>query len=217
MGTYNGIQLLITTKCNLHCPYCTAGIHLNQPEEFMSIDEIQRLSVYFQGLENMYVSGGEPTLHPDFDYISEHIREWYNPKTLYVWTNSYVPIERIPAFRFYDHVNISKYVETTYPGARNNQDKIDIIYNEFSRLGLPTGILSVGEVFHMGFDNNKGNTPCSRKDYDLYPVMTGGRIYPCCVSPGIITSPYIIANANWLEQVKELELKCGECVFGGNS
>jgi uncharacterized radical SAM superfamily Fe-S cluster-containing enzyme len=59
--------LEITNACNLACPTCYADAH---GHEFMSLDEVRsRLDMFFSKqplLDVLMLSGGEPTIHPQF-------------------------------------------------------------------------------------------------------------------------------------------------------
>ncbi len=61
----------ITQACNLRCPTCYADAH---GHDFMSVGEVKsRLDSFFareqSRLDVLMISGGEPTIHPDFEAI----------------------------------------------------------------------------------------------------------------------------------------------------
>ena len=62
----------ITQACNLRCPTCYADAH---GHDFMPITEIERrLQLFFEShshLDVLMLSGGEPTIHPQFEQILE--------------------------------------------------------------------------------------------------------------------------------------------------
>lgn len=68
------LLLEITQSCNLRCPTCYADArrHAEQDitHDFMTLDEAKRrLDTFFQaqgGLDVLMLSGGEPTIHPQF-------------------------------------------------------------------------------------------------------------------------------------------------------
>lgn len=66
------LLLEITTACNLRCPTCYADA---RGHDFMSIDEAKRrLDTFFQSqpaLDVLMLSGGEPTIHPQFAQMLE--------------------------------------------------------------------------------------------------------------------------------------------------
>ncbi len=64
----------VTSSCNLRCPMCYAssgpgGTHLSLDECKRAIDRLVEVE---GGAEVLQLSGGEPTIHPDFEAILEH-------------------------------------------------------------------------------------------------------------------------------------------------
>ena len=64
----------ITSSCNLRCPMCYAssgpgGTHLSFEEVTRSIDRLVEVE---GGAEVVQLSGGEPTIHPDFERILDY-------------------------------------------------------------------------------------------------------------------------------------------------
>lgn len=51
-------EVLVTRKCNFRCPYCRQ----TGPSSDMSWESFQELMGYWEGLKNIRISGGEPTL-----------------------------------------------------------------------------------------------------------------------------------------------------------
>lgn len=69
--------LYITEKCQLRCKHCYMGDRLER-ESFMSLDMIRSVLETVQtlyGQYKVYLLGGEPTLHPDFDNIIDICRQ----------------------------------------------------------------------------------------------------------------------------------------------
>ena len=66
----NSIRVLLTDKCNQHCPNCL-NRSIRTGSKYISYDNFQKLARYFHanGVHNIRLMGGEPTLHPVFDDI----------------------------------------------------------------------------------------------------------------------------------------------------
>ena len=66
------LLLEITLACNLRCPTCYADAH---GHDFMPLDEARRrLDTFFRSqrsLDVLMLSGGEPTIHPQFEELLE--------------------------------------------------------------------------------------------------------------------------------------------------
>lgn len=70
----DSVNIMLTNGCNLHCMHCCfisgkpmVG-ELTGDEWIRVLGEVQKLGVF-----ELNISGGEPTLHPDFTRIAEHI------------------------------------------------------------------------------------------------------------------------------------------------
>lgn len=61
----------ITNRCNLNCATCYNRSGLNSECKEMPVEEIEKIVTLFRplGLEKLHLSGGEPTLHSEFDRI----------------------------------------------------------------------------------------------------------------------------------------------------
>lgn len=67
------LHLYLTNKCNLSCPHCYMYSGQANTEE-LTTDEIINLLINFKketGGQNITISGGEPTVREDFDFIVE--------------------------------------------------------------------------------------------------------------------------------------------------
>lgn len=69
-------NLVITSKCNLHCSFCFARDHLRdntRENSFLSIENFIDFLDYISdsGMDEVRLIGGEPTLHPQFARLLE--------------------------------------------------------------------------------------------------------------------------------------------------
>lgn len=64
-------NILLTTRCNLHCKYCFAQEKLASSKVNMPLENVQRVIDFLKRSEFpiFRVMGGEPTLHPQFNEI----------------------------------------------------------------------------------------------------------------------------------------------------
>jgi len=79
-------ELLLTDKCNLHCPYCR-GMRKDLKGE-LSLSYAQKvLGLWIEdGLQNVRFSGGEPTLYPYLEFLIKQCRN-YDVKRIAISTN----------------------------------------------------------------------------------------------------------------------------------
>lgn len=203
---FNAIVLNITTHCNRMCPGCIVDIpyveHKHTPWEW-----IKEIAPYFQGLRAVEISGGEPTMHPDFEYITEHVREWFKPQILKVISNGHRIMDYVDILGHYDYIRISHYTPESYPGSKDNQAVIDQFLAAFKG---PSRI-DTRPVKHKLYRNNKNTNFCHLGINDI-ALIQDQRIYPCCA----ITSNLdlgIPVTANWRAQLDKMALPCDTCVF----
>ena len=91
------LRLSVTDVCNFSCSYCLPdGYKKSGPEFFMSIDEIRRLVTAFadMGTWKIRLTGGEPTLRPDFLDIARAISAIAGINRVAMTTNGYKLPER---------------------------------------------------------------------------------------------------------------------------
>lgn len=70
------LRLSITDRCNYRCVYCMDPAHRYMPKrELLSVDEYVAVAGACRalGITKLRVTGGEPTLHPDFDTLLERL------------------------------------------------------------------------------------------------------------------------------------------------
>lgn len=97
------LRLSLTDVCNFRCTYCLPEGYRKQcgrsPD--MSREEIRRVVRAFAllGLWKVRLTGGEPTLRPDFDAVARDIASLPGIRRLAMTTNGYRLAERAQAWR----------------------------------------------------------------------------------------------------------------------
>lgn len=109
---FSYLRLSLTEACNFRCVYCLPdGIKVHTRQGFLDRDEIVRLIRALQklGVEKVRLTGGEPTIRPDFIDIVKAIRQQTGIKTLALTTNGYQLNQRIAEYRKagVDRLNVS--------------------------------------------------------------------------------------------------------------
>ncbi|NRA45776.1 MAG: GTP 3',8-cyclase MoaA [Oligoflexales bacterium] len=111
--TFSYIRLSITDRCNFKCHYCLPNGYQCTPgqEKHLELEEIKRLinGLDDLGVTKIRITGGEPTLRPDFLKIAEYIASKPHIKTVALTTNGFRLKQRIQSY--YDaginHLNVS--------------------------------------------------------------------------------------------------------------
>jgi MoaA/NifB/PqqE/SkfB family radical SAM enzyme len=80
--------VFINSICNLTCEHCFYWESLNKKDD-LTFDEFDKLTAELGEVENLYLSGGEPFLRPEFAEIVELFLTRNGVKQVYVPTNGY--------------------------------------------------------------------------------------------------------------------------------
>lgn len=100
--TFPYLRLSITDVCNFRCSYCLPdGYRKTGCESFLSQKEILRLVTAFShmGAWKIRLTGGEPTVRPDFLEIAQGISTLAGIRKLAVTTNGYRLPQRAASYR----------------------------------------------------------------------------------------------------------------------
>lgn len=140
-NTYQ-VSFEITNYCNLKCRHCcndssiSKGCYLSKEEMFNLIDELKSINT-----TSIYVTGGEPTLHPDFLDIAKHINN--NGMTLVLATNGY---------DIHNQLEIIKENVSHPAGVFVSLDGIGVVHDEFR--GVSGAFLNAVSSIKMLLENN---------------------------------------------------------------
>ena len=109
---FSYLRLSITDVCNFRCTYCLPdGYQCDQPRDFLSINEIKRLTQAFAqlGTEKIRITGGEPALRKDLPEIIQICKETPGIKKVAITSNGFKLPEHLPQWldAGIDAINIS--------------------------------------------------------------------------------------------------------------
>lgn len=76
MENATSVFMFLTRSCNLACNHCYVSA-TPQLKEFMSLEVFQQAVDFFvsQGINDFRLTGGEPTIHPQIDFLLEVLNE----------------------------------------------------------------------------------------------------------------------------------------------
>jgi organic radical activating enzyme len=181
---------MITTVCNLACPYCCCSCGVNKVGKHCDVNDILGAGKILGDLDELHITGGEPTLHPSFAMISERIRYSFRARKYILNTNG---------------TNIRDNIRYLY-----NYDWIQISYlNNIDLPELPNLRVTVEKKVHFPNDPTKSR-PCGRESIAAW---LDNRIFPCCVAPGISNAASIEFKDNWRNELAKVKLPCRDCMF----
>jgi organic radical activating enzyme len=216
---YTDLEISITERCNLRCPYCSVGIFLSPPDRELSLAQIEKYSTYFKGIHfrSVRITGGEPMLHPEFAEISSSLKRLFDSSHYILITNGILLHDFKSSLQYYDRVNVSHHVGI-------NDDVIPT-------LPLATNIYVTRREKDFGVTDiacfpNKGKEGEAIQSCQALHIrkISGDRLFPCCLANGICTIRKIDREEfsiplteNWKEDIEKLNIRaiCTQCFYDG--
>jgi hypothetical protein len=199
---YRTLALLITTVCNRSCPRCCYRIPQRQfgvPRHY-DWAYFERAAQFLHGVDTLNVAGGEPTLHPEFDRVAHEFKAMFKPRALVLVTNGvWADVEATGRLMdCFDQVWVSRERhEAERPGGA------------WMRTHLPAKYSPLVDV-HRSMSIPGGGGPCDRYWMAAYAA---GRLYPCCVGPGLADAATVAPSPAWREELSRLARPCATCAF----
>jgi organic radical activating enzyme len=203
------INYCLTTFCSRSCPDCFMHIPTRKNKYYMTWEEIENSAKYFSGIPRINLSGGEPTFHPHFQEYIPKFKSLFHCKKLSIETNGY-GFQKFPdMFLYFDELLISHYTTDSYKDCEPNTEDVNFIKSYLK--GSNTNIL-VGEIVHIDNKHRSRGLICGRGTSETVSFCDG-RIYPCCVGPGVEGADSIPLMKNWKEEILKVPLPCKNCIF----
>jgi 7-carboxy-7-deazaguanine synthase len=98
--------------CNLHCGFCDQKESWNEGVELSILEIIHKVERLLMPKDLLIITGGEPTIQPQFDEFTREIRKRFPDNLLTIETNGEVmPI----TLRLYDWITVSPKTENALP------------------------------------------------------------------------------------------------------
>jgi hypothetical protein len=231
----NTINLGITTRCTMSCPNCSVdvpGIKAANRARDESVAQLlfagQVLTKY-GGFRRVHVTGGEPTMHKDFERLVPLLKAGFVAQHLTLETNgAYFARYKRLIHDHFDMVFITHYLkDKIYPGSPDNTKTIEEAQKLLGdRLIVeppvehPEGHVKLGVIGHRGDEAKaKAEAIACSKFYEpgLPCAYYEGILYPCCVSVGIDRVGLgVPVTENWRDFITEWPKGCSRCLYRGS-
>lgn len=205
------INLSFTTFCNMRCPDCCCDITAKPTSDksFYDYDYFINVAKHVYGINRIHLTGGEPTIHPNFKLYAAEFRNLFGCKLLTLETNGW-GFKRFPeAFVYFDDIYISHYTSKSFVGAPDNSNEINFILDFYKNSNLPR--FHVGEITHIS-RLKRGNKMCYR-GYSENVAICDGLVFPCCVGPGVYPRNAVKIGPNWRDDILSIVPPCENCFF----
>ena len=200
MPQWTCLELLITSICNRKCQECCYRIpaHTTLEPKHYSWDIFERAAEAFNGISKLYVSGGEATLHPDFEKISKEFKSLFNTKNMILVSNGYNILKYQKSLEYFDYIWITDFKDEY---SANSIRWVEDNYKDK---------LMLAQAKHIPLNKKGGGKKCSR--YGLM-ASANDKAFPCCIGPGLISAPFATVEPLCVEKIKLLEAPCSTCAF----
>ena len=82
-------NIMITSKCNLHCDYCFARDTFSSSDTEISLEMFEKLTRFITNSGEYHIGliGGEPLLHSQFDKVVDIAMKYTDPGNIILFTN----------------------------------------------------------------------------------------------------------------------------------
>jgi GTP 3',8-cyclase len=101
--THTYLRIAVTDRCNLNCAYCmpSAGFHRRPREEILTLEEMLRVAriAVGMGVDKIRLTGGEPTLRRDLEWLIAELVALPGLQTLGLTTNGLLLKEKAQSLR----------------------------------------------------------------------------------------------------------------------
>ena len=208
MKRWSNLMVALTTECSRACPHCcyhvgSAGVD-SRPATWAELERFAaRVRETVDRVGWLYAGGGEPTLHPDFGRVLREFKAMFRADRLCVQTNGARILE------YADQLgDVARVRLTMFPGNRAVARELQPILRD--RLILRENKHSE-VVGHPGF----GQACHSQRPHTV--TYWDGRVYRCCMGPGLPEAAWCSVEEMTVERVASLEMACYSCPFARSS
>ncbi len=209
MRNISCINYMLTTYCNRMCPDCCCNIPNKKDRIHFDWSYVVNSAEYFKGINRINISGGEPTIHPNFIEFIPKLKELFQCINFTIETNGY-GFKKFPEiFKYFDVIQATRYTEKSYINSWDNKEDIEFIKNYLQ--DSKTKLL-IGEVIHTPRKIRKNGIICIRGLSET-ASYENGILYPCCTGSGVEGANGITLTKNWREEILKVKLPCKNCWF----
>lgn len=217
----NRLALPITRACNRSCPECMARDRSGNPAgTHVTIDELKRAGELLGPIWKIEVTGGEPSLHPQFREISEGLHKWFDCPDIMLLTNGWLfeDDSYLPLLLNYERVYVSHYTPKfadKYGTPTNTEvhDKIRDYLKDYPKVKFWSQTMDA----HCPIKTPPYTGNCMY-GYDRSDSLgyLDGKLYGCCTAWQLdYKGRGIELTKDWRSKVADIELPCGDCWLSG--
>ena len=221
----NRLTVPITRACNRACPECTNrerdGIYGNgERNPHMSYDEIVWVGKNIGKIGRVEITGGEPTVHPDFQKITVSLRDIFQSDDIMLVTNGYIfeDDDKLPLLLKYNRIYLTDYTQKFADkyGTPSNTEVCDKIC-DYLEGHKEVRVWRQRMDEHLELKDDVPNATTCRNGHDRGDMIGyhRGQLYGCCIAWGLdYPGKGIVLAKDWRDRLCEMELPCNKCFLG---
>lgn len=214
------LALPITRTCNRKCPECPARERDANSHYEPTVDELRWAGKTIGPIAHVEVTGGEPSLHPDFETIAAGIHDWFDCKDVLLLTNGgiFADPDRLPLLLKFDRVYVTHYTPAFAERHKtpSNTDVVNAIDGYLKSQGRECWVQQMDA--HVAFGIGPRRTPCRCAfGYDENDMVAyyRGQIYGCCTAWQLNERGRgIVLTDGWRADLADIDLPCDRCFLG---
>ena len=210
------LEIAVTDFCNLSCPLCSQGTPIQKNKQTTQLSQWRELSQFFKAneFEVIKISGGEPTMHPEFGEICRELPQLFPASSYQLATNGFKLMDFLDVLSVFQQIDL-----TLYPGEN------DEVFRRLDEQMLPNMMSSrkrdyveLEDVFR---ESNTGRQNIYQNcGYRKVKKIVQNRIYQCCVVFGQsvrqnipLAEISVEIDKNWRENLAKLNIErhCERC------
>lgn len=214
------IQIPITRVCNRRCANCCARHQLTWFNPEITEREVSVLELTLAGdligeIEQLEITGGEPTLHSRFEHISQNLPDLFRCSDVMLVTNgeTFRDESKLPLLLHYRRVYVTHYTRSfaDHYGVEPNTEAFTRIEKYLEAHPLVQFWPQVMDRHVPYGEPPHGGVPCGQERTGMISYYEG-RLYGCCVAWSLEDrGKSIPLTADWREHLTEIELPCETC------
>lgn len=211
------LALPITRACQRQCPECPAR---QAGPSHVPVDELKWAGRLIGPVGKVEVTGGEPSLHPEFEAISAGLHEWFDSKDIMLLTNGgiFVKDDNLPLLLHYDRVYVTWYTNefATRYGGDANTGVVNKIEDYLKGKGKPVHVqrMDAHNPLTIGPRTEKAKCVYGYDQSDMVAYHRG-QIYGCCTCWQLSNRGRgIVLAEDWRERLSDIDLPCSSCFLG---
>ena len=215
----NRLALPVTRRCNRSCPECPARARGMNTDNETTLDELRWVGKTIGPIAHVEVTGGEPSLHPDFAEISAHIHEWFDCQDFLLLTNGYLFEDdaALPLLLHWDRVYITWYTNDFAVRHRSsaNTAVVNRVEDYLKSKGRPVWVQRMDA--HVPLSAPPAGANGCRFGYDRNDMVAyhKGQLYGCCTAWQLENRGRgIVLTEDWRTKLGGIDLPCDKCFLG---